>query len=217
MPQIHELIPKIMREVGAIGKDRKNQMQGYNFRGIDDVYNAINAPLAANGVFIVPTVLDMKREERQTQKGGMLIYTILTVKHTFFAPDGSSFDAVTIGEAMDSGDKSGNKAMSAAMKYALIEVFAIPTIGDNDIENHTHQVAPKTSPATQATAPATIPLATEQQTIQLGELLSVVTMPDGWADSCLKKAGVKNWREMPGDKIAACIKVVMAKQKKGGK
>ena len=63
--QIFELIPKIMREVGAIGKDRKNQMQGYNFRGIDDVYNAINGPLSANGVFAVPSVVNMQREETQ--------------------------------------------------------------------------------------------------------------------------------------------------------
>ena len=66
---------------------------------------------------------------------------------------------MTIGEAMDSGDKSANKAMSAAMKYALIEVFAIPTIGDNDTENHTHEVAPQATQARQApTKPATKPV-----------------------------------------------------------
>ena len=68
---------------------------------------------------------------------------ILTVQHRFYAHDGSFIDVVTIGEAMDSGDKASNKAMSAAMKYALIELLAIPTEGDNDTENQTHEVQSK--------------------------------------------------------------------------
>jgi hypothetical protein len=41
---------------------------------------------------------------------------------------------------MDSGDKSTNKAMSAAYKYACIQSFCIPTEGDNDTENTTHEI-----------------------------------------------------------------------------
>jgi hypothetical protein len=92
-------------------------------------------------------VVEQAREERTTRSGANMIYTVLTVKHTFYAPDGSSIEAVTVGEAMDSGDKSANKAMSAAMKYALIEVFSIPTEGDNDTENNSPEVAPKKQPA----------------------------------------------------------------------
>lgn len=138
-----------MSEVGAIAKGRKNQQQGYSFRGIDDAYQAFQPVFAKHGVFVVPNVLKSTREERQTKSGGALIYTTLEVKHTFYcAEDGTSFDAVTIGEAMDSGDKSSNKAMSAAMKYALLEVFCVPTEADNDTENHSHEPAPKvaTSP-----------------------------------------------------------------------
>jgi hypothetical protein len=54
--------------------------------------------------------------------------------------DGSSHVISTIGEAMDSGDKATNKAMSAAYKYALMQAFCIPTEGDNDSENQTHEV-----------------------------------------------------------------------------
>jgi hypothetical protein len=45
-----------------------------------------------------------------------------------------------IGEAMDSGDKSSNKAMSAAYKYAAFQAFCIPTEGDNDADATTHDV-----------------------------------------------------------------------------
>jgi hypothetical protein len=165
MSTIHELIPQAMAKVGAIAKGRKNQQQGYSFRGIDDAYAAFQPVFAELGIFVVPTVQNITREERQTKSGGALIYTTLTVKHTFYASDGSNLECVTVGEAMDSGDKSSNKAMSAAMKYALLEVFCVPTEEDNDTENHSHEVAPKNggkdnkTPATKAAAstPTAVP------------------------------------------------------------
>ncbi len=145
--QIYGLIPQVMKSIGAIGKGRKNQQQGYQFRGIDDIYNATQSALIEHGVFVVPQILECEREDRQTRDGkGTLIYTRMKVSHTFFGPDGSNVVAITAGEAMDSGDKSSNKAMSAAMKYALIEVFCIPTEGDNDTENHSPEPLPKQQP-----------------------------------------------------------------------
>lgn len=124
---IYESITKIMEEVPAIGKDKVNKQQGFKFRGIDDVMNALQPLLAKNKVFIVPEILEQKREERTTSKGGNLIYSICKIKYKFYAEDGSNIEAITIGEGMDSGDKATNKAMAIAMKYALFQVFCIPT------------------------------------------------------------------------------------------
>lgn len=141
---IYKKIPAIMAEVGHIEKSRKNtQGSGYNFRGIDDVYLAMQPLLAKHGVFYSPVVESETREERTSKSGGMLIYTVLRVRFNFFADDGSTFPAVTVGEAMDSGDKSSNKAMSAALKYALLQVFCIPTQEDNDTENNSPDPLPK--------------------------------------------------------------------------
>jgi hypothetical protein len=144
---IFKLIPQIMQRVGAIGKDRKalnaSGKPMYAFRGIDDIYNACQPVMAELGVFIVPEVIEKEYSERESRGGGTLFYTRLHVKHTFYAADGSNVVAVTIGEAMDSGDKSANKAMSAAMKYAMIETFSIPTEEFNDTENETHQPLPQ--------------------------------------------------------------------------
>ena len=74
-----------------------------------------------------PTLLAERTEERQTRNGGNLIYRILTMKYTFFASDGSSVEAVVIGEGMDSGDKGANKGMAIAHKYALLQTLCIPT------------------------------------------------------------------------------------------
>lgn len=133
---IFEAIGKIMKECGAIGKDRRNAQQNFNFRGVDDVMNAMHPILAENGVFVVPEVLESTREERTTARGGNLIYSILKIKFTFYAEDGTSVSAVVQGEGMDSADKSSNKAMSVAFKYALFQVFCIPTeeMADPDAE-----------------------------------------------------------------------------------
>lgn len=141
--KLFKKIPLIMAEVGHISKDRRNQQQGYSFRGIDDLYQALQGPLAKHGVFFAPTIINQTREERTTKSGGALIYTILTVKFTFYDEEGATFECATIGEAMDSGDKSANKAMSAALKYALLQIFCIPTDEDNDPENHSPSPGPK--------------------------------------------------------------------------
>ena len=126
----------------GIAKDRTNtQGAGYKFRGIDDVYNAIAPLLAEHGLCILPRMISRTCDEKQSQAGKALFY--VTVEAEFdvvCAEDGSSHTIRTFGEAMDSGDKATNKAMSAAYKYAAFQMFAIPTEGDNDADGHTHEV-----------------------------------------------------------------------------
>lgn len=150
-PMIFRKIAEVMAEVPAIGKNKKNQQQGFNYRGIDDVQNALQNILPKHGVFYVPQVLESHREERTTSRGGNLIYTVLTVKYTFYAEDGSNVSAVVQSEGMDSADKSSNKAMSAACKYALFQVFNIPTEEQVDPDATTPE---ESQPAAQAQAPA---------------------------------------------------------------
>ena len=135
--KIYSAICSAMEEIGAIGKEAKNIQQGYMYRGIDAVYNALQPVLIKNHIFVVPEVLDQTREERQTSKGTNIIYSILRVKFTFYADDGSCISAVVTGEGMDTGDKASNKAMSVAFKYACFEVFCIPTEEMQDPDSET--------------------------------------------------------------------------------
>lgn len=134
---IYESITKIMEEIPAIGKDQTNKTQGFKYRGIDDVMNTLQPLLSKNKVFIVPQILEQTREERITNKGGNLIYSICKIKYIFYAEDGTYIEAVTVGEGMDSGDKATNKAMAIAMKYALFQVFCIPTEEMKDPDGET--------------------------------------------------------------------------------
>lgn len=125
--KIYSAISNIIADCPAISKDQRNAQQGFMYRGVDVVMNVFQPLLAKHRVFVVPEVLESHREERKTAKGGNLIYTVLKVKYTFYAEDGSSVSAITQGEGMDSADKSSNKAMSVAFKYACFQVFCIPT------------------------------------------------------------------------------------------
>lgn len=121
-----------MSEIGSVGKDQKNQAQGFKFRGIDQFVNALYPALTKHGVFMAPRCTSERSELREVTrsngKPGADKYVNILMEYDFFAEDGSK---VTIGpipaEGVDSGDKATNKALSAALKYALIQTFSIPT------------------------------------------------------------------------------------------
>lgn len=140
---IYESISAVMAEVGAVGKNSKNNQQNFMYRGVDAVMNALSPALTKCKVFVVPEVLEQTREERTTAKGALLIYSICKIKFTFYAEDGTSISAIVIGEGMDSGDKATNKAMSIAFKYACFQVFCIPTEEMADPDAECHEVIPE--------------------------------------------------------------------------
>jgi len=134
---IQEEIPAILKE-----KEFKNA-QGkiiYKFRGIDDLYNAVNPLFKKHRVFMTPEVLSHESTERVTGSGSVLFYEKLEVKYKLFAEDGSFVDAVTRGIGMDTGDKAANKAMSVAQRNVLTQMFTIPTEEPKDPENNGHEV-----------------------------------------------------------------------------
>lgn len=125
--KIYDAICGVMEDIGAVGKNDLNKTQGFRYRGIDAVMNALNPAMIKNKVFCVPEILEQNREERQSTRGSMLIYSICRIRYRFFTTDGSFVDAITVGEGMDSGDKATNKAMAIAFKYACFQTFCIPT------------------------------------------------------------------------------------------
>lgn len=175
--QIYSLIAQAMRKVGAIGKDSVNEQQKYKFRGIDAVYNALNPVMSELGLFICPEIIDHRREERETEKTyngnttkSVLKYSILTIRYTIFAPDGSNVSCVVVGEGMDSGDKASNKAMSVAMKYAMFQLLMIPTEEMIDPDRETHEV-------TSGAIPPPEPKRTEQERMNRDAAADVSTAP----------------------------------------
>lgn len=151
--EIYGAMARVMEEVGSVGKSRQNPQQGYKFRGIDDVMAHVQGVLAKHGVVVVPFVQSVEREMIATKSGGSMASVRAIIDHTFYAKDGSSVVARTIGEAMDSGDKASNKSMSAALKYALVETLMIPTYEvDRDTEEASPAMAARPTPPKSAPA-----------------------------------------------------------------
>lgn len=151
--KIYGAIAGIMQEGYSIGKEKRNAQQGFMYRGIDDVMNVFQPLLSKHKVFIVPEVLEQTREERVSGKGNNLLYSVLRMRYTFFADDGSSVSAVVVGEGMDSGDKASNKAMAVAMKYAMFQVFCIPTEEMKDPDAETPPESTKAPPKSKVPIP----------------------------------------------------------------
>lgn len=139
--KVYEKIALVQAELAAegIAKSKTNsQGSGYKFRGIDDIYNAASSIMARVGLCMMPRILNRTVTERASKSGGTMFVVVVDAEYDFVAvEDGSKHTVKTFGEAMDSGDKATNKAMSAAHKYAFIQAFSIPVEGDNDSENQT--------------------------------------------------------------------------------
>lgn len=153
-PLIFKKMSDVMRDVKAITKDQKNVAQGFKFRGIDQFVNALYPALTKHGVFMAPSCKsqshEIKEVTRSNGKPGVDKHVHIEMAYTFYAEDGSW---VTVGpipaEGLDSGDKATNKALSAALKYALIQTFSIPTEDMAEADLDSPEIAQATKPTGQ--------------------------------------------------------------------
>jgi hypothetical protein len=191
MKNVYQLIAAVSQEIAETGisKDRNNSQQGYKFRSIDDVYNKLSPILARAGLVILPRVISRELVERTTVKGSILFYTTVQVEFDFISShDGSKHTISVFGEAMDSGDKSTNKAMSAAYKYAAFQSFCIPTEGDNDADQTSQEPIDSRI--------------SEEQAASIEQLAAKVNVE---IDNILKWAKVASVRDIPVVKFATVM------------
>lgn len=150
---IYKKMSEVMKDIGSVGKDQKNQAQGFKFRGIDQFVNALYPALTKNGVFMAPRCVkeehELKEVTRNNGKAGVDKHVTILMEYDFFAEDGSK---VTVGpipaEGLDSGDKATNKALSAALKYALIQTFSVPTEDMAEADSESPEIGTKTASTT---------------------------------------------------------------------
>lgn len=125
---IYETLFAVMQDVPAIGKGQYNTSQGFSFRGVDDVTNTLNPIFRKHKLICVPTkITELSRDIKSTKNGGGMFFTNLLIEYTFYAEDGSFIKVEVKGEGSDNNDKSSNKAMAVAFKYALCQTLMIPT------------------------------------------------------------------------------------------
>lgn len=143
---VHVAWSRVMGEVQFIAKARRTE-QGtrYNYRGIDDVMNAVGPAIRKHGVVVIPSKVTPTFTTITTTKGSAMNYCRAVVEFTIIGPRGDAMPVTgeALGEAFDSGDKSGTKASSVAMRTFYTQALAIPTNRpQNDPEyGEQHQIA----------------------------------------------------------------------------
>jgi hypothetical protein len=125
---IAQALSEIMKAVGGIAKKDRNQAQGFNFRGIDSVVNAVSPALQKFGVVVVPSVEEYDYQTVEIGRNRTAMgHVRVKVTYTFIGVNGDTIKATVVGEAMDSGDKATAKAMSVAFRTALLQSLSLPT------------------------------------------------------------------------------------------
>jgi len=136
---IAQALNEIMKAVGGIAKKDKNTAQGFNFRGIDSVVNAVSPALQKFGVVVIPSVEEYEYQTVEIGRNRTAMgHVRVKVSYTFIGANGDAIKATVVGEAMDSGDKATAKAMSVAFRTALLQSLSLPT-DEVDPDAHSYE------------------------------------------------------------------------------
>lgn len=147
-PLIHRKLIEVMREVTSVAKTSMNTQQNYPFRGIDGVMNEVGPAMRKVGVLAIPTVLQYKNRDTFTTGEKKTREVVMEVRYDFYAEDGSSVSTVVWGESLDQSDKGTAKALSVALRQALLQTLMLPTqepTTDDNGHYHTRSGTPTLS------------------------------------------------------------------------
>lgn len=130
--KIYAALASVIAEVGAVGKNKRNEQQQYNYRSCDDVCDAVRPLLGKAGVCVTKRIVEKTQEDFTTRNGVLMIWVKIKCEWTFYASDGSLVKTEACGEGMDMGDKAINKAETGSLKNALLQMFMV--MGHEDSE-----------------------------------------------------------------------------------
>ena len=71
-PHVYRAILGVMTDIGkqGVGKTKRNTQQNYDFRGIDDLMQALSPLLVKHELLILPKVLNRAVSEHPSKGGG---------------------------------------------------------------------------------------------------------------------------------------------------
>ena len=126
-PNIYAVMSAAMEEVQAVRKEGFNDSQRYNFRGVDQVVNAVGPIFRKHHIIPVPHHCVANYRDVLTSTGKPNREVTVTATYRFYGPAGDFIETLVPGESMDSGDKGTAKAMSVAYRIVLLQLLCIPT------------------------------------------------------------------------------------------
>jgi len=148
---INTAILAIMEKVSYVQKERSKDVN-YTLKTENAVIQAIRPAMLEHGVFMYPVgVRDIHESQFEAGKYKNIWNRVICV-HVFrflHAASDTHIDVEVLGDGADTGDKAGNKSMTTAKKYALLQTFLLETGDDPDLAqspSETSKAAPKPTP-----------------------------------------------------------------------
>ena len=205
MQTLQQRMALVKRELveGGISKDSKQKFQNYDYRGVDQVLGVISALHVKYGINVkVADISDFKMEQRVDGKGKPVTHMTALYEWGFVnTDDGEDVDyCFSIGEGMDTGDKSSGKMQSYAYKNMMFYRYEIPVKGqtlddydprmDNEDETHEGAVDPHGDMQEQIrkiNREITKQSKQQELTPKKNDLLSLATQLQGWVDKATSR------------------------------
>lgn len=132
---IYSALSRVIGALPGIGKDSKMQGPGasYAYRGIETVTGHAAGLFAKEQIIVIPEVIERELDiVAKTSNGNPIFEARLLVRFTFWhGPSSTSVSGTTWGVGRDSSDKAGNKAMTAAFKYILLQTLMVADKADD--------------------------------------------------------------------------------------
>jgi hypothetical protein len=211
-PTVVEALLAVMGDVQAVGKADRNSQQGYNFRGIDAVINAVGPAFRKHGVIAVPAKSEARYRDVQTSTGKPSRECTVTVTYRFYGPAGDFIEVEVPGESMDFGDKGAPKAMSVAYRIALLQALCIPTDEPEPDAQSYERSAPAVRPEPQWERPLPEPV-TDQPWMDKFETRAAAAGSAGELKGLWEELVVKHQRREATDADADTLKKLLALRK----
>lgn len=121
-------LSQAMADVGAVQKTGKNNFHKYSYASAEDISRAVQPVFAKNGLVLI--CRNICKAIRNTE--GKNQHVEIELRYRLAHVSGEWMDVEIMSEGVDNGDKATFKALTGALKYALVQLCLIPT-GD-DVE-----------------------------------------------------------------------------------
>ena len=131
---VHQRMAAAMAEVTYIQKERKTGMN-YTIVSHDAVTAKVRPALLSHGIIYYPVRCDHSHNGNRAECS-------MTVRFVNIDNPADFFDVPTFGYGIDPQDKGPGKAMSYAVKYALLKAMGLETGDDPEADSIDHTAGP---------------------------------------------------------------------------
>jgi hypothetical protein len=136
-PQLNlrQKLALVRRRLGYVQKRGHNELHNYSYVTAADLAGAVGDILAELGVLVVPRLESISHEPARSGRANGEHLTHVVMNYSFVDVDTAEDITVKVaGEGVDAGDKAPYKAMTGALKYALLQSFLLATGDDPEDE-----------------------------------------------------------------------------------